>query len=142
MNYVLETTIVSELIDKNETPRINLSVMMLSGNKFFISAITYYEVKRGLIYQDKKNEMGLFEELCKMFPILLLDRIDIFDIASRIWAALKKHGRPLGDEKNTRNGDADILIAATSIFMDCIVRSRDEHFVYIKEISELKTEMF
>ena len=43
------------------------------------SAVSYYQIKRGLIYKDTKNQLKIFDKMCKKFDIILMDDISVFE---------------------------------------------------------------
>lgn len=93
----------------------------------FISGITYYEVKRGLLAANATRQLSDFNEFCRKYRVLLLDNIEILDRASEIYADLRRRGTPVQN--------ADILIAATAITRSLIVVSDDSDMLRIQNIS-------
>ena len=116
MGYLLDTNIVSGILKNN--PKLNREYRALRGQnaEIFISAMTYYEVKRGLLYLNATRQLANFEIFCKGVTVILPD-MEILEIACRIHGDLKPRGRPIGD--------ADILIASTAIAHDLILVSND-----------------
>ncbi len=49
MSYLLDTNIVSAIVNKNDRLADKLLEVDVRGEEVFISCITYYEVKRGLL---------------------------------------------------------------------------------------------
>jgi tRNA(fMet)-specific endonuclease VapC len=78
--------------------------VILNGGDIYNNAISYYEIKRGLLAVDAKSRLEKFNIFCEKFPIILFDDITIFDNASDVHAYLKKKG--------IVKNDADILIAS------------------------------
>ena len=93
----------------------------------FISGITYYEVKRGLLAINATRQLSEFNGLCRRFRVLLLDNIEILDRASEIHSDLRLRGTPIQD--------ADILIAATAITQNLILVSADSDMLRIQNIT-------
>ena len=84
----------------------------------FISGITYYEIKRGLLATNATRKLLDFDDLCRRYRVVLvLNEIEVLEKASEIHAELKGQGRLLED--------ADILIAATAIAQGLILLSHD-----------------
>jgi tRNA(fMet)-specific endonuclease VapC len=129
MTYVLDTNIISELLKGNQLAKDQIQNAILEGSEIFINAITYYEIKRGLLAANLKNKMKRFNLFCKRFSLLLLDSESIFDEAAEIYANLKKQGKLLED--------ADILIASAVKTRDFILVSNDTDF---NRIQGLKME--
>ncbi|GAB4279410.1 MAG: type II toxin-antitoxin system VapC family toxin [Oscillatoriaceae cyanobacterium] len=117
MSYLLDTNIVSALVKNNRIISSKLHEVEVIGLKVFISGITYYEVKRGLIATNATRQLSDFTKLQARFSILLLDNLDILEEAAKIHADLKRRGTPIGD--------ADILIAATAIHRNLTLVSHD-----------------
>jgi tRNA(fMet)-specific endonuclease VapC len=129
MTYVLDTNIISALLKGNQLAKDQIQNAILEGSEIFINAITYYEIKRGLLAANLKNKMKRFNLFCKRFSLLLLDSESIFDEAAEIYANLKKQGKLLED--------ADILIASAVKTRDFILVSNDTDF---NRIQGLKME--
>jgi tRNA(fMet)-specific endonuclease VapC len=117
MTYLLDTNIVTAIVKKNEMVNNKLEEVTFLGQKIFISCITYYEVKRGLLYANASKQLSAFKGLCRKAGLLFLGDIGIIEKASEIHADLKRRGRPIQD--------ADILIAATAITRGLILVSDD-----------------
>lgn len=107
MSYLLDTNIVSILINKKEDPIKNIFSEIAIENDMFISAMSYYEIKRGLLAVNGFRKLDYFENICDNFTILLLDDLTIIETASSIYANLRKKGMLIQD--------VDILIAATAL---------------------------
>lgn len=128
MNYLLDTNIVSyylknNLIIKNKLKDIN------SNHFVFISCITYFEIKRGLMAVNATKQMEKFAEFCQDYQIIFLDDLAILEKASEIHANLRSRGLMIQTE--------DILIGATAIIKNLIVVSNDEDLL---RINDLKVE--
>jgi len=126
MNYVIDTNIVTALMRNDVRIKAKLQEMVIRGKEVFISAVSYYEVKRGLLAANAKGRLGVFHQMCGQLGILFLDNLEIFERASQIYADLRRRGKPIPD--------ADILIAATALTQNLIVVSDDSHFERIRNI--------
>jgi tRNA(fMet)-specific endonuclease VapC len=125
MNYVLDTSMISAYMKNNERVKKKLQEIALCAKEVFISGIAYYEIKRGLLAVNATRQLKIFDKICKAFGILLLDDLEIFHNASKIYADLKKRGQLIED--------ADILIATTALVHDSIVVSNNtRHFKRVK----------
>jgi len=126
MHYLLDTNIVSAFI--NDVGDINSRLYQISGEgkEAFISIITHYEIRRGLIAVNASKKMKVFERFCQRFRILFLDKVEISEKAAEIHADLKKQGCPIPDN--------DILIAATALYHKLMLVTDDRHFRYIRDI--------
>lgn len=128
MSYLLDTNIVSGIIKKNPRINVKLEEVRFEGAQLFISCITYYEVKRGLLYLNATRQLSDFNRLCtSKIKVAFLDDIQIIEKASEIHADLKRRGRPIQD--------ADILIAATAIVRGFILVSNDSDMLRVSDLA-------
>jgi len=117
-SYLLDTNIVSAIIKNDERVNIKYREILSEDASLSISGITYYEVKRGLLYANATKKLATFDRLRQVISILpVFSELDILEKASEIHADLKRRGRPIQD--------ADILIAATAIVNHLILVSND-----------------
>jgi len=127
MRYLLDTNIVSAAV--NSLADIKKRLYDLSckqEDEIFVSVITHYEIRRGLLAAGAMRKMEIFEEICRQFVILWIDNIDLSEKAAEIHTELKKQGRPIPDN--------DILTAATAFCHDLTLVTNDRHFSHISEI--------
>jgi tRNA(fMet)-specific endonuclease VapC len=117
VTYLLDTNIVSYILKRNATVDKKLLEVNSRGEEVFISCITYYEVKRGLLAVNATKQLAEFNQFVRKYGVLFLDDIEIIEKACEIHADLKKKGTPIQD--------ADILIAATAITRGLILVSND-----------------
>ena len=61
MNYLLDTNIVSYILKNNASVNNKLQQVTRQGEEVFISCITYYEVKRGLLALNATRQLAEFE---------------------------------------------------------------------------------
>lgn len=127
MNYILDTNIITAHMKGNKRIREKLKEIAVYGNKVFMSGISYYEMKRGLLAKNATKQLNIFDELCKKIRILFLDDHEIFDKASEIYADLRQRGELISD--------ADILIAATALTRGLALVSGDADFLRIEGIT-------
>lgn len=128
MKYTLDADSITAILQNQEIIRKKCRYSVLSGDIINISAVSYYQIKRGLIYKDTKNQLKIFDKMCKKFDIILMDDISVFDKASEIYAGLKDGGKE-------EMGDADILIASIACIGNFIVVTNNIlHFNFIQEV--------
>lgn len=120
MNYVLDTNIITAILKGNENVKTRVQKVIVEGKEIFINGISYYEIKRGLLAVNATAKLGLFDQFCRKFGLLLLDTKSIFDEAAGVYAYLQKKGELIGD--------ADILIASVVKISDFILVSDDSDF--------------
>ncbi len=123
MNYLMDTNIVTAILKKNLKIRNKLRKIGTQNKEAFISCITYYEIKRGLLYAKATRQLSDFDELHKTHKVVLLDDLQIIEKASEIHADLKRKGTPIQD--------ADVLIAATAIVKGLILVSNDSDMLRV-----------
>jgi tRNA(fMet)-specific endonuclease VapC len=126
VTYFLDTNIVSYILKKNATIDNKLREVTLLGQEVFISCISYYEIKRGLLVINATSQLADFQQFCQDYTVLFLDDIDIIERSCNIHADLKRKGTPIQD--------ADILIAATAITRGLILVSNDSDLLRVQDI--------
>jgi tRNA(fMet)-specific endonuclease VapC len=129
MTYVLDTNIITAILKGNKKVEKRTQKTILDGKRIFINAISYYEIKRGLLAANATAQLKRFELLCREFGLVLLDTQYIFDRAAEIYANLQRRGELVED--------ADILIASVVSFRNFILVSDDTDF---NRIQGLKIE--
>ncbi|MBD2337896.1 type II toxin-antitoxin system VapC family toxin [Calothrix sp. FACHB-156] len=127
MAYLLDSNIVSYILKKNTTVNNKLQVINIRGEEIFISCITYYEIKRGMLAVNATRQLVDFHQFCRDYEILFLDDIDIIEQACQIHADLKRKGTPIQE--------ADILIAATAIARGLILVSNDSDLLRVEGLN-------
>jgi tRNA(fMet)-specific endonuclease VapC len=123
VSYLLDTNIVSAIVNKNERLTEKLLEVDVRGEEVFISCITYYEVKRGLLAVNATRKLSIFNEFCLGVTVLFLDDLEIIERACEIHADLKGRGGTIQD--------ADILIAATAITRGLVLVSNDSDMLRV-----------
>jgi len=104
---LLDTDILSEVLkQKNPVVLQHASAYLNAQQQFTFSAITRYEVIRGLKAKNATRQLQQFATFCQHSLILPLTDA-IFDRAADLWVATHAAGRP--------KKDADLLIAATAL---------------------------
>ncbi|MDZ8050716.1 MAG: type II toxin-antitoxin system VapC family toxin [Aulosira sp. ZfuVER01] len=127
MTYLLDTNIVSYILKRHTTVEKRLRNANIAGQKIFISCITYYEVKRGLLYANATKQLAEFEQFQERYEILFLDDIDIIEQACQIHVDLQRRGLTIQEQ--------DILIAVTAIIRGLILVSNDSDLLRIQGIN-------
>lgn len=127
MTYLLDTNIVSYILKGNVALERKLQEATSVGEEIFISFITYYEIKRGLLAVNAVRQLGSFNIFFRKYEVLFLDNIDIIEEACKIHADLKIKGRPIQD--------ADVLIAATAIARGLVLVSNDSDLLRVDGLS-------
>ncbi|OQW87365.1 MAG: hypothetical protein BWK78_09150 [Thiotrichaceae bacterium IS1] len=129
MAYLLDTNVLSALLRKNEKVWQTAQAMEWADQELFISTISYYEIKRGLLANPATTRMERFDHLRRKYTMLGTDNEAVLDEAAAIYAELKQRGELLPD--------ADIFIAAVARVHGLILVTDDNHF---NRISGLQLE--
>ncbi|MBN3887918.1 type II toxin-antitoxin system VapC family toxin [Nostoc sp. JL31] len=124
MTYLLDTNIVSYILRRNATVGRKLRDANRSGQEVFISCITYYEVKRGLLYANAMRQLAEFNQFSQKYEVLFLDDIEILERACEIHVDLQRRGLTIQEQ--------DILIAATAITRGLILVSNDSDLLRVR----------
>ncbi|NEU71198.1 type II toxin-antitoxin system VapC family toxin [Hassallia byssoidea VB512170] len=127
MAFLLDTNIVTYILKRNVNTNNRLKEATRSGEEVFISCITYYEVKRGLISINAVRQLADFTQLCTDYEVLFLDDIKIIEKACEIHADLKRKGTPIQD--------ADVLIASTAIIRGLILVTNDRDMLRVEKLT-------
>lgn len=127
MDYLLDTNIVTAILKRNVTVTSKLKEVESQSKEAFISCVTYYEIKRGLLYAKATRQLSEFDELCKEHRVVLLNDIEIVEKAAEIHADLKRKGTPIQD--------ADVLIAATAIVEGFILVSNGADMLRVTDVN-------
>jgi len=127
VTYLLDTNIVSYILRRNATVGRKLRDANRSGEEVFISCITYYELKRGLLYANATRQLAEFNQFYSKYEVLFLDDIAILEKACEINVDLKRRGQTIQEQ--------DIFIAATAIARGLILVSNDSDLLRVEGLS-------
>ena len=125
--YILDTNIISARMRNNEKVVAKLREVTAIGGTVFMSGISHYEIKRGLLAVNATRKLKIYDEIRKELQMLFLDNEDVFDQAAEIHTGLKQRGELIQD--------ADIFIAATVLLRNLILVSDDSHFQRIRGLT-------
>ncbi len=67
IGYILDTNIITAILKKNEKVNRKLDKVSSQEQEVFISSITFYEIKRGLLYAKATRQLSEFEQLCNKY---------------------------------------------------------------------------
>lgn len=123
MGYLLDTNIITAHLKNNK----KITEKIIKEPEIFISVISYFEIKRGLLAINATRKIADFNYLCQDLKILYLDDLAIIEKASEIYADLKNRGQMIQD--------ADILIAATAIIKNLTLVSQDSDLQRVKDLT-------
>lgn len=118
--YFLDSNAIIDFLDGDKTIAQNIKEHY-QKSEVHIPDIAYYEVLRGFLYKDPKNQLAKFETVAQNLGIEYID-LQTLRIAASNFANLKKNGVPIND-------DGDILIGALAIQHNAIlVTGNTKHF--------------
>ncbi len=126
---LLDTDTLSAIMRNDPNALSNARDCLKIHGRFSFSALTRYEILRGLKAKRATAQQAAFEDLCNANRVLpLIDSVILR--AADVYADLYRRGELIGD--------ADILIAATALAADCsLATNNGRHF---SRITDLKTE--
>jgi len=117
---VLDTDTVSALMRNHPRAVEQASKYLARFGSLTVSAITRYEVLRGLEAKDATRQIEGFHRFCESLEVLPVTD-DVLVRAAAIYGDLHRRGQLVGD--------ADILIAATCLVHGCaVVTNNTTHF--------------
>lgn len=124
LSVVIDTDILSEIFKRKNAPVAEKAASFLQHHeRFSFSAITRYEIIRGLKAKYAIRQLGNFAAFCRHCEVLPITD-EILDRAADLWTIAHERGMP----KN----DADLIIAATAIAHGhSLVTSNTTHFSWI-----------
>jgi predicted nucleic acid-binding protein len=121
---LLDTDILNEVLkQKNSQVVSHAAAYLQTHGQFAVSALTRYEVVRGLKDANATTPLARFTAFCQnslIFPITdaILDR------AADLWVTARRGGHP--------RSDADIIIAATALEHGFVlVTGNTPHFAWV-----------
>ncbi len=100
--YVLDTNIISLIMRQHPTVRARFDAALGPQNDFLGCPVVWYEVRRGLLARDARNQIADFEFLFSTFLWQDYTQAD-WTLAASLWMQRRSQGLPIGD--------ADLLIA-------------------------------
>lgn len=118
MPYLLDTNALTQLLKR--TPQVvgRYRTALERGEPVYLSAVVYYEVKRGLLHVGATNQLRQLDENFKNVLLWVTVSDAAWDRAAHLWADCRRQGRPHDD-------DGDLLIAAQAIALGAVVVTRN-----------------
>lgn len=121
---LLDTDTVNEVLKRRNANVVQHAATYLAVHpQFSISAITRYELLRGLKEKQALKQLANFETFCQ-HSSLVVPTLAIMDRAADLWVDARRGGHP--------GRDADLLIAATALeLQQVLVTGNTRHFSWI-----------
>ena len=124
MLYTLDTNAVSAPINNDANVLAKWKEARLKGHEVKLNALSYFEVRRGLVLPRFARKFRAFENLIQVSDLLPLD-VAALDVSAAIYQDLRSKGTLLED--------ADILIAGIAIANNAVLVTRNtRHFARVE----------
>lgn len=117
--YLLDTNIVTAILRKDPHVTERLRTELAANAKILISAVVYYEIKRGLLKRDALRQLAAFEEMARNLEWVDVNRSH-WEAAAALWAECQKSGAP--------TNDADLLLAVQARYAQAVIVTDDDDF--------------
>lgn len=125
---LIDTDVLSEALKgRHAGIAAHLTSYLREHGQLTFSAITLYEIERGLLAKNATRLLTRFEAIVRDSRICAVD-LPVLRRAARLWAAARARGES--------PGDADLLIAATAIEAGLVlVTGNRRHFETVEGLS-------
>ncbi|MDR2801162.1 MAG: PIN domain-containing protein [Desulfovibrio sp.] len=125
--FALDTNTLSYLLKNDAQVCSRMADAIHRGDDCIIPPVSYYEIKRGLLYSNATAKLNFFEGMCHAFSIGVMD-MAAWNEAARLYAQTRRQGHPIED--------ADLFIAAFCLAGKyALVTNNTKHFEIITELS-------
>jgi tRNA(fMet)-specific endonuclease VapC len=123
----LDANIISYYFNANDKVKEKLMEAVDGDEKICTTVINVYEILKGFRWKNNKTKEKQFREFLEDVVVFSIDD-DTINIASDLYAHLRKKGKTLGD--------ADIFIAAIVIKNNgTLISNNTKHYEDIEELS-------
>jgi tRNA(fMet)-specific endonuclease VapC len=104
---LLDTDTISEIL-RRRNPNVakNATDYLTHHSEFAFSAITHYEIVRGLLWRKAARQIAAYRQFAARSAVLPTSA-EVFERAAELWAEGRDTGSP--------HRDADLIIAATAL---------------------------
>jgi tRNA(fMet)-specific endonuclease VapC len=122
---LLDTDILSEILKgKNKDVLASANEYLATHQRFAFSAITFYEILRGLLAKRAAKQLARFSKTANTSDILPIS-MAVLGRAAELWSEAQTQGHP--------RDDADLIIAATALEGGReLVTGNTPHFTWIR----------
>ena len=126
MTYFLDANIISYVIKNIPSVIRRLTELIQNGDEIKIPIIAYYEVKRGLLAIDSVKRLAIFNKQIESFGLVQVSD-KTFDLASQVYAKLKKDGSLIED--------SDLFIGCSALEHDAtLITNNKKHLCKIPRL--------
>ena len=128
MPYLLDTNVVTQLLKRAPHVVERYRHALERGEQVYLSAVVYYEVKRGLLHVGAAKQLRQLDEdfrnVLQWAPV----SDETWNRAAYLWAECRRQGKPHDD-------DGDLLIAAQARLLGAVVVTRNTRDFIDSQIS-------
>jgi len=117
--YLLDTNIVTAILKKDHQVINRLQAKLATNAHVRISAVVYYEIRRGLLKRNAVHQLAVFEEMVRSLEWMDVERSH-WEAAANLWAECQKAGVAIND--------ADLLLAAQARQAQATLVTNDDDF--------------
>ena len=110
--YTLDTNVVTAYLKRNPLVRQRIRHAVAAGYPVTLNAVSYYEIKRGLLFAGAEAQLAAFDRLWQAQGIVLFNQASL-DSAAKIYSDLRTTGQLIED--------ADLLVAAIALVNDLVL---------------------
>lgn len=118
MPYLLDTNVVTQILKRNTRVAERYRHALERGEQICLSAVVYYEVKRGLLHVGATKQLHQLDEDFRNVLQWAAVSDATWDRAAHLWAECRRQGKPHDD-------DGDLLIAAQAHLSGAVVVTRN-----------------
>ena len=118
MPYLLDTNVVTQLLKRNPSVVEKYRRTLELGEQLYLSAVVYYEIKRGLLHLGAAKQLRQLDEDFKDVLYWAPVSDATWDRAAYLWAECRRLGKPHDD-------DGDLLIGAQAHLLAAVVVTRN-----------------
>jgi len=104
--YVLDTNIFTPILRHEVQIGQRVSEALAAKNEFLLCPVVFYEVCRGLIHRNARNQLAFFLNYTTTFTWDDFNQAD-WQQAAQLWADLRRQGQQISD--------ADLLIGVYAL---------------------------
>jgi tRNA(fMet)-specific endonuclease VapC len=124
--YTFDSDTISGIVNGNQALAEYVEVQAAEGHDITMNAVSYFEVKRGLLKPQMFKKLAALQKLSNKFRILAFDALAA-EYAADIYHTLESKGEVLDKE--------DVKIAATGIrHRATVVTNNTKHFARVPGI--------